>query len=291
MIRIALLGDGHAVSEYLALAPRLRGASLTTIADIGELDGDVFDAVVIGSHEACEDKCRFAAAHGKHILLATPLASLTEAFALVRECDRRDVLLMAGYLDRFLPSLRTMKQSLDAGQLGDPGLIRIHRWQSQAGRALDMSTDIDLALWMFQSLPSEVYAVERRRVDDAVTYLQIHLGFAAGGMGLIDITNAHASTDGYFSLSLIGSSGAAYADDHHNQQLLFLGDHPVALKTGEGNAARLTQLQEFVDCMSGQRAPAVGETDARAALLVCEAARQSIASGQTARLTGDRYEC
>jgi len=291
MIRLAVFGEGDAVSEYLTLAPRLREASLTTIADIQELDGDVFDAVVICSHEACEDNCHFAAAHGKHAFLATPLASLNEAFAVIQECQRHDVRLMAGYLDRFLPSVRTIKESLDAGQLGVPGLIRIHRWQSPADRTPGVLADIDLAIWMFQALPTEVYAVARRRTDDAVAYLQIHLGFPAGGMGLIDVSNALASVDGYFSLSVIGSRGAAYADDHHNQQLLFRGDIPVALKTGEDNAARLAQLREFVDSINGQREPAVTGTDVKRAMLVSEAARQSIECGRTARLSGEHYEC
>jgi myo-inositol 2-dehydrogenase/D-chiro-inositol 1-dehydrogenase len=291
MIRLALIGEGDAVNEYLTLAPRLGDANITAIADITEIDGGVFDAVVIASTEACQDKCLFAATRGKHVFLPTSFASSAEAAAVIQECRTHGVRLMASHLDRFLPSLRSIKQSLDSGQLGDPGLIRIHRWQSQADRTPNASADIDLAMWMFQALPTEVYAVARRGADGAVAYLQIHLGFPAGGMGLIDVSNALASADSYFSLSLIGSTGAAYADDHHNQQLLLRGDHPVALKTGEGSAARLTQLQEFVDSIKQQRELAVTGADWEAALLVTEAAWESIESGRTARLTGERYEC
>ena len=57
--------------------------------------------------------------------------------------------------------------------------------------------------------------------------------------------------DGYFSLSLIGSAGAAYADDHHNTQLLYAGGHAAALKTGESEFEELAQLQEFVNAIEG----------------------------------------
>lgn len=289
MIRLAVIGEEAAAC--LKLAPRVRAASLAEIRDIKEVEGDAFDAVVICSTSAPETDCRFAAVHGKHVLFTAIPPSSEDARILVQVCQANDVRLMAGCSDRFLPSVRTIKQCLDAGQLGEPGLIRIHRWQSQPDRAPDISPDIDLALWMFQSLPTDVYAVAQRGPDDAVTYVQIHLGFPGGGMGLIDLSNSLASAAGYFSLSLIGSTGSAYADDHHNQQLLLRGDHPVALKTGEGSAARLAQLQEFVDAISGHREPAVSETDVTRALLVSEAAWQSIETGRTARLRGDRYEC
>ena len=42
-------------------------------------------------------------------------------------------------------------------------------------------------------------------------------------MALIDCAQTLPQGDGYFSLSLIGSTGAAYADSHHNRQLLYGG--------------------------------------------------------------------
>ncbi|MBP86397.1 MAG: hypothetical protein CMJ64_06740 [Planctomycetaceae bacterium] len=291
MIRLAVLGNGTEVDECLAIAPRLRGASFAVTADIEELNNDAFDAVVIGDGVSHEDNCRFAAARGKHVLLSIPLGTSAEVSALTQECEAHDVRFMVGFASRFLPSVRTIKQSLDSGQLGAPGLLRIHRWQSAAIRATDASTDIDLAIWIFQTLPTQVYAVARRGTDDAFEYIQIHLGFPDGGMGLIDVSNALPSANDYFSLSLIGSVGAAYADDHHNQQLLFRGESPVALKTSEGHAARLAEVQEFVDAIHEQREPGVTGADARAAMTVCEAARQSSECGLPARLTGDRYEC
>lgn len=194
---------------------------------------------------------------------------------------------MAGFSDRFLPSPQTIKQALEAGQLGDPGLLRLHRWKLGA----DAVIDIDLAIWLFQAMPTQVYAVTR----EAGAYFQVHLGFPAGGMAVIDSHQA-ASAEAYFSMSLIGSSGAAYADDHHNQQLLFRRESTQALKTGDsriargGEVARLAQLQEFANAIHEQREPAVTGEDARRAALVSEAAWQSIEHRRAARLLGEHYE-
>ena len=123
MIRLALFGADKEVAACLRVAPRLRSAGLAAIAEIEELDSDAFDAVVVCTSAALADGCRFAAAAGKHVFVAAPLASAAEAAALMQQCQAQDVRLMAGFSDRFMPRMQAIKQSLDSGQLGDPGLI------------------------------------------------------------------------------------------------------------------------------------------------------------------------
>ena len=47
-------------------------------------------------------------------------------------------------------------------------------------------------------------------------------------MALLDFTNSMPTGDNYESLCLIGSNGAAYADDHRNRNLFFNGGAPDA---------------------------------------------------------------
>ena len=47
-------------------------------------------------------------------------------------------------------------------------------------------------------------------------------------MALLDFTNSMPTGDNYESLCLIGSNGAAYADDHRNRNLFFNGGTPTA---------------------------------------------------------------
>jgi predicted dehydrogenase len=201
---------------------------------------------------------------------------------------------MASRSLRFVPSAMAIKQSLAAEQLGIPGLVRIHCWQphveTEENNALKRiahfsSSAIDLAIWLFQAIPISVYSVTGMPKGQAFDYVQLHLGFPDGGMALMDISNTLPAGDAYLSMSLIGSQGAAYADDHHNKQLLFRGREPAALHTAEGVEDRLlAELQEFVDAISEQREPTVRGDDARAVLTVCQAAVQSIEAGRAVQL-------
>ena len=88
---------------------------------------------------------------------------------------------------------------------------------------------------------------------------------------------------------MIGSKGAAYADDHHNVNLVYGDGGTRALGPGQGAGHILAQLQEFVDAVSEGREPASTGVDGRSAVLVAEAAAESMCSGRTARLAGGQY--
>ena len=125
---------------------------------------------------------------------------------------------------RFLPETSAVHASLTSGQLGQPGLLRIHHWITSAADARTAALpQIDLAHWLFASPPQSVHALERPG------YLQLHLGFPQGGMALIDVATGRPGNAGYYSLHLIGSGGAAYADDHRNAHLHFGDGAPAAL--------------------------------------------------------------
>ncbi len=330
MIRLALIGCGDAAS-YAAVSSRLSGAAVTAVADadpgaaaaargaLGVLasgasiddllaaHGDSFDAVVIDSQAQSHAQLALKAARaGKHVLVETPIAlSSEEADAVVDAAMKSGVRLMAGNLARFAPAGATVREALDAGELGTPGLLRIHRWEPlatgswpllQGGQGCDvvrdLTADIDLAIWIFGGLPSEVYATGRRVSHggtDEPDYVQVHLGFEGDGMSLIDHSASLPRGPGYFSLSMIGSKGAAYADDHHNVNLVYGSGGTRALDPGHGVGHLLAQIQEFADAIHQGRDPAMTGADGRDAVLVAEAAAESISRGRTARLQGGQY--
>jgi len=319
MIRLALIGCSEAAG-YGRVAARLRGGRFTAVADryaqtaassalglgaevVSDSFDDLlaehptsFDAVVFQS--PCYDQaplCRRAAAEGKHLLLDSPESSFINAFEdVITACASSGVRLMVGQTFRFLPSLQAIKASLDRGQLGEPGLLRIHRWESPDLRTDPerlLTRDIDLACWLFGKAPTEVYAKARwvlRREPDDPDYIQLHLGFG-GGMALIDHAQTLPPGEGYYSLSLIGSAGAAYADDHHNMQLLFGREHPVALRTRQGDGPLLAQLQEFVNSITEGREPSITGADGWRVLVVASAADLSIGRSQSLFRDGDSY--
>ena len=270
-----------------------------------------FDAVLIDSADSARHQIvREAAAAGKHVLVETPMAPSTrEADSAIAACREAGARLMVGHASRFVPANLKVKESLASGILGAPGMLRIHRWEplvtggglhslrdsesASGGVGGQVARDLDMAAWMFETLPTEVYALARKLSNpemDAYDYVQVHLGFPQGGMCLIDYSMALPRGDGYFALSVIGSTGAAYADDDHNTHLLYRGGDPVALKAGQGRAHLLAQLEEFVGAVRDGREPAVTGQDGRATVQVAEAVTGSVESGRAARLVGGVYE-
>jgi myo-inositol 2-dehydrogenase/D-chiro-inositol 1-dehydrogenase len=317
MLRLALVGCADGGGPYPRVALRLRGGRFTVAVDrdiqaaraaalalgaeswsdnLDTLSAE-FDAAVIRPADRSLVLCLRAVAAGKHVLAeGPPVASAEDVRRLLAACA--GVRLMVGAVSRFLPSLRVVKESLDAGRLGEPGLLRVHRWEprdlrgessGEGGRLLHRLTrEIDLACWLFGQHPTEVYAAAPPYPPEP-DYAQLHLGFPRGGMALIDCARTLPPGDSYFSLSLIGSTGAAYADDHNNTQLLFGGGHPVGLLTGQGDAAALAQLQEFVDAVTQNREPSVTGADWLRAVQVGEAVATSLATRQAVRWGGERY--
>ena len=128
--------------------------------------------------------------------------------------------IMPGHELRFLPGIAPIHQGLAAGKLGVPGLLRLHLWLSDAIPAGQLAFDyFDIANRLFGTKAEIGYS---HHSDE---YLQVHLGFPNGGMALIDIATARPTPGRYFSMHLIGSDGATYADDHRNA-------HPHFTNTG-----------------------------------------------------------
>ena len=179
-----------------------------------------------------------------------------------------------------LPSRQLIKRELDAGKLGEPGLIRIHHWEAggeaDSGHELPSALlqQIDVILWLMGKSPSLVYAVEHG--DTAKSrqgrYVQVHLGFPGSAMALLVYSSQHPPGDPYRMLHVIGSAGAAYADDQQNMQLLYKG----------GQARGVIAVEK----------PAVGHDlagipqDWKNVLAVADAVQRSLDSRQAVSLEG-----
>ena len=65
-------------------------------------------------------------------------------------------------------------------------------------------------------------------------------------MAILDFTDSLPAGEGYRSLCLIGSKGAAYADDHRNRNLFFTGGAPKALPPDFERSFIQPMLENFV---------------------------------------------
>jgi predicted dehydrogenase len=87
----------------------------------GLLESPELDAVVVCSPTSQHRRhVETAAAAGRHVLCEKPIATTVEdGRAMVEACERADVQLHLAFVSRFLPHVRTAKDALDSGSLGD----------------------------------------------------------------------------------------------------------------------------------------------------------------------------
>lgn len=294
-VGLAVVGCAGDKDDYLQAADRLRRGSLAqdvfdTIDD-ALAKSDTFDAAILrtpldGRGDAV---CRLAEA-GKHVLVDAPIAaSATGAEEAVAVAAENGVALMIGRTLRFLPGNQTILSRLAEKKLGAPGLLRVHRWSSAGGAGDSVPEllvgDVDLAIQIFGDLPARIYALQREPA-----YLQIHFGFEGGGMAVLDFARGLPEGRGYDSLHVIGATGAAYADDHHNTHLVYRGGDPTTRISGHGNYHVAREVQEFVDAIIESRTPLVNGEEGCKALRVIAAVCASIDSGLPLRRNDGSYE-
>lgn len=225
-VRIAVAQNVPGHGSILEMSKRVVGLQMAT--DAAEADGLVCDDI---------ESAMNAAQSGTHVLLLQPF-QVSEPQVNRLSQQQRIVPALTG---RFVPSRQQIKQEVNAGNLGQPGLIRLHEWD--ASEPLDdsrLAQNLDVVCWLMHATPSTVYAVQSHQ-----DYLQVHLGFDGDAMALIDMDASDAVRARYQSLHLIGSAGAAYADDHHNAQLVIKPNGMMAALTAEGEHAWVNLLRWF----------------------------------------------
>ncbi len=162
---------------------------------------------------------------------------------------------------RFSPQAMTMRESVDSGNLGKPALLRMHVWGTVSDPVNDSARigAVDLALWLIGEEANAVFLSGNANAES------VHLGFASGAMAMLDFTSALPDGDCYRSLSLVGSRGAAYADDHRDRNMLFNGGAPAATAPAIQGAYIQPMLEDFVRGVTvGRTAETACEEYARA---------------------------
>lgn len=268
------------------IAARLRNAVAEPIADPSEVASH-FQAVMLGNVDEWSVVERLLT-RGLHVLIAAnpcpPREIISSCFDRAQQSN---VELAVENPDRYLPSRQLIRAQL-TGPLGEPGLVRIHRWESDsstrsmevAGLPEPLLRDLDLALWFIGRRAERVYALSRGAGGRDQRFLQIHLGFAAGCMALLDYTNRLPAADGYQSLSVIAANGAADADDHHNMQLVQREGFTRAVRTEEQSGQYAAMAQAFVNRLRGEAVPSATAASWRDVFDVAGAVARSIQSGQ-----------
>jgi myo-inositol 2-dehydrogenase/D-chiro-inositol 1-dehydrogenase len=284
----------------------LHGAAACGIDDV--LADDSLDAVVICSPtDTHADLITRSARAGKAIFCEKPidldLRNVDACLAVVDECG---VPLALGFNRRFDRNFATLKERLDADQIGDLEMVTIISRDPEpppaeyvarsGGLFRDMMIhDFDMARWLLHEEPVSVYATASCLVDPAIgsagdvdTAMVI---MRTGSGRLCHISNSRRAVYGYDQrIEVFGSNGMMRAENERNDTVQqFRADGMLASRVPDFFIDRYAEayrreLNEFVDALKRGAEPAVGGADGREALRLADAAQASLESGEVVRL-------
>lgn len=331
MLNIAVLGCGrigrmHAAN--VALHPKARlaavydvhGPSAEAVASEHGVtpapsDAEIFassdiDAVLVATvTETHADYIEKAVEAGKPVLCEKPidldLARVNRCAQAVRD---KGVPIQIGFNRRFDPGHRAARDAMLAGEIGDlhqvvitsrdPGMPPRSYYESAGGLLRDMTIhDFDLARFMLDDEPVEVFAVGGRLIDPTLMDELDDLDTAMIVMRTADgkqchINNSRTSAYGYDQrVELLGTQGMLLSDNRKPHEMRRFSDARVEASEPylhffieRYQQAFMAEIGAFVDAIEAGTPTEVGFEDGRRALILAEAAYRSIAEQRLVRV-------
>ena len=250
-----------------------------------------------------------AAQAGKDIICEKPLALTVEtAQAMVAACRRAGVRLLVGHVVRFFPEYALAKSAVEAGQIGRPAVIHLHRgsyrpkrpagnWfldeTKSGGILMDLMVhDFDYARW----IAGEVSSVFARKITidhpgAGVDYGLAILKHANGTLSHIGGAWAYPPPTFRTHLEIAGDAGLIEFDSDDTAPIRNLIMKPltnapdVAIPSSPLNESPyVTQIKEFYAALLHDQLPRVTAEDGLAAVQIACAAIQSAQTGSAVNL-------
>ena len=266
------------------------------------------DAVIIGTPTNTHTEMLARAVDaGKKVLLEKPidldLARIDDVWARIQA---KAPFVMLGFNRRFDPSFREVKERVQQGEIGMVRALRITSRDPQPPPAAYLSASGG----MFKDMTIHDFDMARFQVGDMV---EVSAVASDNGLDAFREANDHAqaiitmrAASGAL-VTIVDSRSCAYGYD---QRLEAFGDQG-SLEVGNWTATSVraasatrteaagpllnfflerylpafqNELDEFVQAIKADRAPAVGFADGRAALVLAEAANESVATGRVVKV-------
>ncbi len=263
------------------------------------------DAVLIASStDTHVDLITAAAKAGKPILCEKPIDL---DMRRVEQC-RRDIAglgvpIQIGFNRRYDPSHRALREAVRNGEIGqiellvitsrDPALASMAYMRGSGGIFRDMMIhDFDLARFILSEEPVEIYAAGSVKVEPALADLHdvdtamVVMKSASGA--LVHINNSRRAVYGYDQrVEAFGSSGMVQSENLRATTLRRYGAERTDAKDPLLNffieryaQAYNAELDDFIDTVENKSQPSVGFEDGRRALVIADAAFESMRAGR-----------
>lgn len=269
---------------------------------------DAVEAVFICSPTHMHAEMTIATAQaGKHVLCDKPMClSSADADEMTAACDKAGVLFMVGFIERFNPAFRVVKDAIAQGKIGEPVMVFCRRahpprkgsWimdDAKSGGAFLHTGchNIDLVQWLFESPVAEVSAQQKESgISPGFTDVSAVIGKLSNGV-LLSMTESYAHPTTMpmgvdRSFEILGTAGSLYLD---------LLRSPVTLcndqgwkyqdvltwveADGELSGALTTETEYFLECVQQGRQPTQAQaSEGKRTILVYEAAKRAAAEGR-----------
>ncbi|MGH7888428.1 MAG: Gfo/Idh/MocA family oxidoreductase [Candidatus Binatia bacterium] len=247
----------EAVADYRALFGRVQCVSI---------------AVPTGFHYQV---AREFIAAGIDVLIEKPLtADIAEARELVEAASAQGVILQVGHLERFNPAIRRLE-----GIVKDPKFVECHRLAPFIERGTDVNVvldlmihDIDVIASLVRSPVDRVEAVGVPVLTDKPDIANARIKFANGCIANVTASRVSLKRerkvrffqpDAYISIDYDQRRAQIYHKPAPGAGWLDIRAENIEIKDGDALA---DEIESFLDCVAGRKAPLVGGEEALAAL-------------------------
>ncbi len=270
------------------------------------------DAVMIASStDTHVDLITAAAKAGKPILCEKPIdLDMRRVEQCRREIAGLSVPIQIGFNRRYDPSHRALREAVRAGEIGpvellvitsrDPALASMAYMRSSGGIFRDMMIhDFDLARFILGEDPAEVFATGSVMVEPALAELHdvdtAMVVLKAPSGALVHINNSRRAVYGYDQrIEAFGPRGMLQSENRRATTLRRYTAERTDAKEPLLNffieryaQAYRDELDEFIDVVEHKGQPSVGFEDGRRALVIADAAFESLGSGRAVRIAYD----
>jgi len=294
------------------------------LGDIAGMVSDVFfsekdavcwgpDAVVISNpapfHISTAD---VFARHNCHLFIEKPLSvSLKGVDELLCECNSRRLIVMVGYVLRFLSPLQLVKDVLDKGKIGRPLSIYVSvgrflpEWRPGTdyrknvsarrdlggGPVFELSHEIDYARWLIDEVISVSAIIDKvsKLEIDVEDIAEITLRFSNNAIGHVHMDMLDRA--GNRGCRIVGEEATLiwnWQNGRHSLQLFSSkSDDWEQLWTPDSidyNAMFIEQFRHFFNCINTHTEPIVSGNEARRVLEIILAAKRSAEEGRIVSL-------
>ena len=305
----------HCVYDVQASAAQkvasTHGATVASSVDAALSDPQVDAVLIASSTDTPVDLIAAAAKAGKAILCEKPIdLDIRRVEQCRRDIAGTGVAIQLGFNRRYDASHRAVREAVARGEIGalqqliitsrDPGLAPMEYMKVSGGIFRDMMIhDFDLARFILGEDPVAVYAAGSVMIEPALAAIgdvdTAMVVLKAPSGALVHINNSRRAVYGYDQrVEAFGAKGMVQSENWRASSLRRWtaqatdAQEPLLHFFIQRYAqAYLDELNEFVDTVVNKTAPAVGFEDGRKALILADAAWESLRSGRAVQLRYD----